>query len=152
MKQNNVIREWHLIDAQDQPLGRTATKVADLLRGKNKPNFVYHQDVGDYVVVINVAKLKVTGKKLDQKVYYHHSGYPGGLHQKTLRTLLNERPEEVMRKAVLGMLPANKLRKRWLRRLYIYRDSHHPHQAQFEGKNRQNKEKIEKTKEKKDVT
>jgi large subunit ribosomal protein L13 len=152
MKQNNVTREWHLIDAHDQSLGRIATKVADLLRGKNKPNFVYHQDVGDYVVVINAAKVRVTGKKLDQKVYYHHSGYPGGLHQKTLRTLLNERPEEVMRKAVSGMLPDNKLRQRWLRKLYIYRNSHHPHQAQFGGRDRRSEEKIEKTKEKKDAT
>src|SRR3989337_1717170 len=104
-----VERKWHLIDAEGQTLGRLATKIARLLRGKNKPQYTPHVDTGDFVVVVNAEKVAVTGKKLEQKMYYRHSGYPGGLRERTLAVQLERRPTEVLRKAVKGMLPRNKL-------------------------------------------
>lgn len=110
-------RENHTIDATDQVLGRLAVQVADLLRGKAKPDFVRHEDVGDFVTIKNVGKMKITGKKIEQKKYYHHTGYLGGLKAKTLKTLFPDNPKEVLRFAVFGMLSKNKLRPRQMKRL-----------------------------------
>src|SRR4051794_41607781 len=104
-----VERRWHLIDAEGQTLGRLATQIAAVLRGKNKPQYTAHVDTGDFVVVVNAEKVGVTGKKMDQKIYYRHSGYPGGLRERTLRQQLDRQPAEVLRKAVKGMLPRNRL-------------------------------------------
>jgi large subunit ribosomal protein L13 len=112
-------RQLHKIDATDQPLGRLASRVATLLRGKHKPSFVYNIDNGDFVHVENASKIKLTGKKLDQKKYYHHSGYPGGLKTKTLKELFEKNPAEVLKRAVYNMLPKNKLRKEMMKRLKI---------------------------------
>jgi large subunit ribosomal protein L13 len=129
-KPGEVAREWHLVDADGQTLGRLATRIADTLRGKNKPQYTPHVDTGDFVVVVNAEKVAVTGNKLDQKRYYRHSGYPGGLRSRTLREQLDRRPEEVLRKAVKGMLPRNRLARRQLTKLKIYAGPEHPHEAQ----------------------
>jgi large subunit ribosomal protein L13 len=129
-KPGEIEREWHLVDAEGQTLGRLATHIADTLRGKNKPQYTPHVDTGDFVVVVNAEKVAVTGKKLDDKIYYRHSGYPGGLRQRTLREQLARRPEEVIRKAVKGMLPRNRLSRAQLRKLKIYAGPEHPHTAQ----------------------
>jgi large subunit ribosomal protein L13 len=123
-------REWVIFDAEGQTLGRLATQIADTLRGKNKPEYTPHCDTGDFVVVINAQKIKVTGNKLTEKIYYRHTGYPGGLRQRTLEEQLERRPEEVIRKAVKGMLPRTKLGAAQLRKLKVYADSEHPHKAQ----------------------
>lgn len=133
-KQVKKSRNWYLFDAKDKILGRLSTEIANTLRGKNKPSFDPAQDIGDYAVVINVSLIAVTGKKLEQKKYYRHSGYPGGLKTETLNEKLHQAPEEVIRHAVNGMLPDNKLRKFWLNRLYIFKDEKHP----FEDKVRKN--------------
>lgn len=112
-------RETHIIDAKGQPLGRLATKIAILLRGKHKPDFKPHEDKGDFVIVKNIKEIKFTGKKLKQKKYYRHSGYPGGLKEISLEKLFRERPAEVLKKAVWGMLPKNRLRKKIIKRLKI---------------------------------
>ena len=112
-----IQRENHIIDAADQILGRLAVKVADLLRGKAKPGFIRYHDVGDFVTIKNVDKIKVTGNKIEQKKYYHHTGYLGGLKTKTLKTLMPENPKEVLKFAVFGMLPKNKLRPKQMKRL-----------------------------------
>src|SRR5918912_1227569 len=129
-KPGEVAREWHLVDADGQTLGRLATRIADTLRGKDKPQFTPHVDTGDFVVVVNAEKIAVTGKKLDQKRYYRHSGYPGVLRSRTLREQLERRPEEVLRKAVKGMLPKNRLAAAQLTKLKIYAGPEHPHGAQ----------------------
>ena len=129
-KANEVEREWILIDAEDQILGRLATQVATILRGKHKPEFAPHIDVGDFVVVINVDKIRVTGNRLDQKIYYRHSGYPGGLTGITLRKMMEKSPERVIEKAVWGMLPKNRLGRKLLKKLKIYAGPEHPHAAQ----------------------
>lgn len=121
---------WFVIDATDQVLGRLATRIATMLTGKNKPQYAPFLVTGDHVIVINAARIRLTGQKLDQKVYYRHTGYPGGLREVTLRRLLETRPEQVIHEAVAGMLPKNKLRKRYVGRLRVYRDERHPHQAQ----------------------
>lgn len=121
---------WFVVDATDQVLGRLATRIATVLTGKNKPQYAPFIVTGDHVIVINAARVRLTGQKLDQKVYYRHTGYPGGLREVTLRRLLETRPEQVIQEAVLGMLPKNKLRKRYVGRLRVYRDEAHPHQAQ----------------------
>jgi len=121
---------WLLIDAQDQVLGRLATRVATLLTGKHKPQYVPSMVTGDHVIVINAEKVRLTGQKLDQKVYYRHTGYPGGLREVTLKRMLETRPERVVEEAVLGMLPKNKLRKRYAGRLRVYSGGEHPHEAQ----------------------
>ncbi len=129
-KTGEITRDWYVVDAEGQTLGRLATQIADRLRGKGKPTFTHHIDTGDFVVVVNADKVAVTGKKLDQKIYYRHSGYPGGLRERTLRVQLERFPTEVLRKAVRGMLPRNKLGRQQLTKLKIYAGPEHPHGAQ----------------------
>jgi large subunit ribosomal protein L13 len=129
-KPGEIERQWYLVDAEGQTLGRLATRIADTLRGKGKPVYTPHVDTGDFVVVVNAEKITVTGSKLDSKLYYRHSGYPGGLRQRTLREQLNRRPTEVIRLAVKGMLPKNKLASAQIRKLKIYAGPEHPHAAQ----------------------
>ncbi len=129
-KPGEIQRDWYVVDADGKTLGRLATQIADTLRGKGKPQYTPHVDTGDFVVVINAEKIHVTGQKLDQKMYHRHSGYPGGLRSRTLRVQLERRPTEVLRKAVKGMLPKNKLAARQLVKLKIYAGPEHPHEAQ----------------------
>lgn len=129
----DIKREWHLIDAKDKILGRIATDIATILMGKNKASFVSYLDTGDYVVVTNAAKVKVSGKKSEQKVYFRHSGYPGGDKRETFSKLINRRPDEVIRHAVKGMLPKTKLGKRMIKKLHVYADSKHPYGKQISG-------------------
>ena len=126
----NRERSWVLVDASGKTLGRLATQIADVLRGKRKPEYTPHIDVGDFVVVINASKVAVTGNKREQKRYYRHSGYPGGLHSRTLGDQLERRPEEVIRRAVRGMLPRNRLARKQLTKLKVYAGPDHPHAAQ----------------------
>ena len=123
-------REWRVVDASGQTLGRLATRIADELRGKRKPEYTPHIDTGNFVVVVNAEKIAVTGDKLAQKRYYRHSGYPGGLKSRTLAEMLERRPEEVIRKAVKGMMPRNRLARRQITKLKVYAGPDHPHQAQ----------------------
>jgi large subunit ribosomal protein L13 len=123
-------REWVVVDAEGQTLGRLATQIADQLRGKNKPEYTPHIDTGDFVVVINAEKIKVTGNKLTEKIYYRHTGYPGGLRSRTLEEQLDRRPEEVIRGAVKGMIPRTRLGRAQLRKLKVYAGDKHPHEAQ----------------------
>jgi large subunit ribosomal protein L13 len=129
-KKGEIAREWYLVDADGQTLGRLATRIADTLRGKNKPEYTPHVDTGDFVIVVNAEKIQVTGNKLDQKRYYRHSGYPGGLRSRTLREQLDRRPTEVLRTAVKGMLPKNRLARQQITKLKIYAGPEHPHEAQ----------------------
>ncbi len=129
-KPNEIKREWVLIDAEGQPLGRLASKIALILQGKRKRIYTPHIDTGDFVVVVNAEKVKLTGKKLDQKLYYHHSGYPGGMHVRTARQIMEKHPDRLIREAVRRMLPKNKLGRRMLKRLKIYAGGEHPHKAQ----------------------
>jgi large subunit ribosomal protein L13 len=129
-KPHEIERKWFVIDAQGQTLGRLATRVATVLRGKHKPIYTPHIDCGDYVIVVNAEKINVTGQKLDQKIYYRHSGYPGGLKQVTLRRQLQTHPERVIEAAVRGMLPKNRLGRKMFRKLKVYDGPEHPHQAQ----------------------
>jgi large subunit ribosomal protein L13 len=129
-KPGEVAREWYLVDAQGQTLGRLATQIADTLRGKRKPQYTPHIDTGDFVVVVNAEKIAVTGNKLDQKRYYRHSGYPGGIRSRTLREQLDRRPTEVIRTAVRGMLPKNRLARQQLTKLKVYAGPEHPHESQ----------------------
>src|ERR687888_762726 len=129
-KPGEIARNWYVVDADGQTLGRLATRIADTLRGKGKPEYTPHVDTGDFVVVVNAEKIAVTGKKLDDKMYYRHSGYPGGLKSRPLRSELDRRPTEVLRKAVKGMLPRNRLSRAQLRKLKIYAGPEHPHEAQ----------------------
>jgi large subunit ribosomal protein L13 len=129
-KPGEVARDWYLVDADGQTRGRLATQIADTLRGKRKPQYTPHTDTGDFVVVVNAEKIAVTGQKLDQKMYHRHSGYPGGLRSRTLRQQLARRPEEVLRKAVKGMLPRNRLSRAQITKLKIYAGPDHPHEAQ----------------------
>jgi large subunit ribosomal protein L13 len=129
-KPGEVQQRWVLVDAEGRTLGRLATQIADTLRGKTKPEYTPHVDTGDFVVVVNAEKIQVTGKKLDDKIYYRHSGYPGGLKQRTLREQLDRRPTEVLRAAVKGMMPRNKLARRQITKLKIYAGPEHPHEAQ----------------------
>ncbi len=129
-KAETVERRWYVVDAEGQTLGRLATRIADTLRGKRKPEYTPHVDTGDFVVVVNAEKIAVTGKKLDEKLYYRHSGYPGGLRTRTLAEQLDRRPTEVLRKAVKGMLPRNRLANRQITKLKIYAGPEHPHTAQ----------------------
>ncbi len=123
-------REWVIVDAEGKTLGRLATQIADMLRGKNKPEYTPHIDTGDFVVVVNAEKIRVSGKKLTEKVYYRHTGYPGGLRTRTLEEQLERRPEEVIRNSVKGMLPRTKLGRAQLRKLKVYAGAEHPHKAQ----------------------
>ncbi|HEY4236532.1 MAG TPA: 50S ribosomal protein L13 [Gaiellaceae bacterium] len=129
-KPGEITREWYLVDAEGKTLGRLATQIADTLRGKRKPQFTPHVDTGDFVIVVNAEKIHVTGNKLDQKRYYRHSGYPGGLRSRTLREQLDRRPTEVLRVAVKGMLPKNRLARQQITKLKIYAGPEHPHEAQ----------------------
>jgi large subunit ribosomal protein L13 len=126
----NREREWLVVDATGKTLGRLATQIADTLRGKHKPEYTPHCDVGDFVVVINAEKVAVTGRKRENKLYYRHSGYPGGLKTRTFAEMLERRPEEPIRLAVKGMLPRNRLARAQLRKLKIYAGPEHPHAAQ----------------------
>ncbi len=129
-KKGEIEQKWWLVDAEGKVLGRLATEIAALLRGKKKPQFTSHLDTGDFVVVINAEKIKVSGRKLDQKTYYSHSLYPGGLKEEVLKDLLNRKPEEVIKKAVWGMIPKNKLGRAVYQKLKVYRGAAHPHEAQ----------------------
>ena len=126
----NVDRKWYVVDATGMTLGRLASEVAKVLRGKNKPIFTPHIDTGDYVIVINAEKIAVTGKKLDQKIYYRHSDYVGGLKQATLREKLSNKPEEVIELAVKGMLPKGPLGRQMFKKLFVYAGPEHKHAAQ----------------------
>jgi large subunit ribosomal protein L13 len=130
VKASEIERRWWVVDATDQTLGRLATRIATLLEGKHKPTYSPHLDVGDHVVVLNAGKVKVTGNKLAQKVYYRHSNYPGGLKQENLATLLERKPELVIERAVKGMLPQNRLGRAMFKKLKVYPGAEHPHQAQ----------------------
>lgn len=129
-KPHEVEREWFVVDARGETLGRLATRIAATLRGKHKPIYTPHVDCGDYVIVINADKINVTGQKLDQKMYYRHSGYPGGLRQISLRSQLQKHPERVIEAAVRGMLPKNRLGRKMFKKLKVYAGPDHPHQAQ----------------------
>ena len=125
-----IDRKWYVVDAEGKTLGRLAAEVAKVLRGKNKPTFTPSMDTGDYVIVINAEKIKVTGKKLDQKIYYRHSEYVGGMKESTLRELLAKKPERVIELAVKGMLPKGPLGRAMLTKLHVYAGAEHPHAAQ----------------------
>ena len=129
-KMDEITREWVVMDASDQVLGRFATEVARLLRGKHKPEFTPHLDTGDFVVVINADKVRLTGAKMDDKVYYRHSGRPGNLKSETARERMDKYPERIIQAAVWGMLPKNRLGRKLLKKLKVYSGSEHPHQAQ----------------------
>jgi len=125
-----VERKWYVVDATGYTLGRLSSEVAKILRGKNKPQFTPHLDMGDYVIVINAENIKVTGKKLDQKIYYHHSDYVGGMKETTLKEKLAKKPESVIELAVKGMLPKGPLGREMYKKLFVYAGSEHPHAAQ----------------------
>jgi large subunit ribosomal protein L13 len=125
-----VERRWYVVDAEGQTLGRLATEIARVLRGKNKPQYTPHVDTGDFVVVVNAEKVVVTGKKAEQKVYRWHSGYPGGLKETSYEQMMERRPTEILRRAVKGMMPKNRLARQQLRKLKIYAGPEHPHAAQ----------------------
>jgi len=129
-KTENIERQWVVIDAQDQVLGRLATRVATILRGKNKPIFTNHVDTGDYVIIVNAEKIRLTGNKLDAKMYYRHSGYPGGIKGMSAREMLKRKPEQVIKTAVKGMLPKNRLASKVITKLKVYTGPDHPHEAQ----------------------
>ncbi len=134
VKAKEIKKEWRLIDATDQTLGRLASQVAQVLRGKDKPTFTTHMDVGDYVVIVNASKIRVTGNKLSDKMYYRHSMYPGGLRQTNLQTLLQKYPDRVIEEAVWGMLPHNTLGRALLGKMKVYGGDTHPHGAQIKEK------------------
>ena len=127
---DSINRQWYLVDAENQTLGRLATEVASVLRGKTKPNFTPHLDTGDFVVVVNADKIRVTGKKAEQKLYRRHSGRPGGMKVETFNSLQNRLPERIVEKAIKGMLPHNALGRQLFRKLKVYKGSEHPHAAQ----------------------
>lgn len=129
-KKGEVERSWYIIDAENKVLGRIATKIAAILRGKHKPVFTPHMDTGDFVVVINAKKVHLTGRKLANKIYYRHTGYPGGLKSMTAEEMLKKKPENIIKLAVQGMLPKNKLGRKQLTKLKVYSGSNHPHKAQ----------------------
>jgi large subunit ribosomal protein L13 len=129
-KPGEVERKWYVVDATNQTLGRLATRIATVLRGKHKAEFTPHEDVGDFVIVVNAEKIQVTGRKLDQKIYYHHTNYPGGIRAITLRRQLELHPERVIQSAVRGMLPNGPLARRQLKKLKVYVGGQHPHEAQ----------------------
>lgn len=127
---DKIERKWYVVDAEGQTLGRLSSEIAKILRGKNKPEFTPHVDTGDYVIVVNAEKVKVTGKKLDQKIYYHHSDYVGGMKETTLKELLAKHPERVISYAVKGMLPKGPLGRQMGKKLFVYAGPEHKHQAQ----------------------
>ncbi len=125
-----IERKWFVVDAAGKTLGRLSSEIAKVLRGKNKPVFTPHEDTGDYVIVVNAEKIRVSGKKLDQKIYYHHSEYVGGMKETDLKTMLARKPEKVIELAVKGMLPKGSLGRRMIKKLFVYAGAEHPHQAQ----------------------
>ena len=127
---SQIERKWYVVDAEGQTLGRLSAEVAKVLRGKNKPVFTPYADCGDYVIVVNAEKIKVTGKKLDQKIYYHHSDYVGGMKETTLREMMAKKPEQVIELAVKGMLPKGPLGREMFTKLHVYAGAEHPHAAQ----------------------
>ena len=129
-KKENISRKWYVIDAEGATLGRLATKAATILRGKHKPTYTPHVDNGDYVIIINASKVNLTGNKLDKKMYYNHSGYPGGLRERTARTMINNYPVEMVERAVKGMLPHNRLGRKMGKKLFVYADGEHNQMAQ----------------------
>ncbi|GMT47062.1 MAG: 50S ribosomal protein L13 [bacterium] len=129
-KKGEVERKWYLVDASDKVLGRLATRIATYLRGKHKARFTPNIDTGDFIVVVNAEKVTLTGKKLDDKIYYHHTGYPGGIKAETARKRLQRKPEAVIMDAVWGMLPKNRLGRAMLKKLKVYRGAEHPHESQ----------------------
>ncbi len=130
-KKEEIQRSWHVVDANGKTLGRLASVVASVLKGKTKPIYTKHVDTGDFVIVVNAEKIHLTGRKLDQKMYYSHSGYPGGLKSTTAGKLLKSKPEDVLKKAVEGMLPKTRLGKQMLSKLKVYAGEKHPHRAQL---------------------
>jgi len=129
-KKEDLKQEWFLVDAQDRILGRLATQIANILRGKNKPVFTPYADAGDFVIVTNAEKIRLTGKKLENKCYYRHTGYPGGLKTRTAQEILTKKPEQLIELAVKGMLPKNRLGRKLIKKLKIYTGNAHPHEAQ----------------------
>ena len=129
-RKEDVVRSWYIIDAKDEPLGRVATKAAHILRGKHKVTYTPNIDCGDYVIIINASKVLLTGNKLEDKKYYSHSGYPGGLRTRTAKEMVEKYPEEMVEKAVKGMLPKNRLGRAMYKKLFVYADSNHKHMAQ----------------------
>jgi large subunit ribosomal protein L13 len=129
-KKEDLKQEWYLVDAQDRILGRLATQIANILRGKNKPVFTPYADAGDFVIVTNAEKIRLTGKKLENKCYYRHTGYPGGLKTRTAQEILTKKPEQLIELAVKGMLPKNRLGRKLIKKLKIYAGTAHPHEAQ----------------------
>ncbi|MFO7292673.1 MAG: 50S ribosomal protein L13 [Actinomycetes bacterium] len=129
-KPGDITREWWVVDATDLPLGRLASEVAQILRGKHKPIYAAHMDTGDHVIVVNAEKVAVTSEKAQQKIYYRHSGYPGGIKAESFASLIRRRPEAVIERAVRGMLPKNRLGRKMARKLKVYAGPDHPHQAQ----------------------
>ena len=129
-KKEDLVRNWYVIDAEGESLGRVATKVATVLRGKHKPTYTPHIDCGDFVIVVNASKVNLTGNKLDDKIYYNHSGYTGGLRERTARTMKENYPVEMMERAVKGMLPKGRLGRQMYKKLFVYAGESHPHMAQ----------------------
>ena len=129
-KKEDIVRNWYVIDAEDQTLGRLATKVAHVLRGKHKPTYTPHVDCGDFVIVVNASKINLTGNKLNDKIYYNHSGYTGGLRERSARVMKEQYPEEMIERAVKGMLPKGRLGRQMYKKLFVYAGSEHPHMAQ----------------------
>lgn len=129
-KKETITRKWYVIDAEGKSLGRVATKAAHVLRGKHKPTFTPHIDCGDYVIIINAEKVNLTGDKLNQKIYYNHSGYTGGLRERTAKIMINNYPEEMVERAVKGMLPNGRLGRQMFKKLFVYKGTEHNHEAQ----------------------
>ena len=129
-KKEDVVRNWYVIDAEGKNLGRIATEAATLLRGKYKPTFTPHIDCGDFVIIVNASKVNLTGNKLDDKIYYNHSGYTGGLRERTAREMKEKYPVEMIERAVKGMLPKGRLGRQMYKKLFVYAESEHPHMAQ----------------------
>ncbi|MFI3307059.1 MAG: 50S ribosomal protein L13 [Mycoplasmatota bacterium] len=129
-KKEDVVRNWHVIDATDISLGRLASKAAHVLRGKHKPTFTPHVDCGDFIIVINAEKVKLTGNKLNKKIYYNHSGYTGGLRERTAKEMVEKYPNEMIERAIKGMLPKGRLGRQMYKKLFVYTGSEHPHSAQ----------------------
>ena len=129
-RKEDIVRKWYIIDAEGETLGRLATKVAHILRGKHKPTYTPHLDCGDFVIVVNASKVNLTGNKLDNKIYYNHSGYTGGLRERTARVMKEKYPTEMIERAIKGMLPKGRLGRQMYRKLFVYADGNHPHMDQ----------------------
>lgn len=129
-RKEDIVREWYLVDAEGETLGRLASKVANVLRGKHKPTYTPHIDCGDNVIIINASKVNLTGNKLEQKVYYNHSGYTGGLRERTAKVMKENYPVEMVERAIKGMLPKGRLGRQMYKKLFVYADANHPHAAQ----------------------